>query len=121
MSLLSARVATGVAVLAGSIGVLAGTAGPAVAAGCTTSFDTYSPGEDRHDREQGAGKLELLQRKHAMKTTGRTNAATWAALVAQGPTPSLEHGDEGASVRRLRLTLRALGHVELTDGSFDDA
>lgn len=139
------RVATGAAALAVSVGMLAGTAGPASAATCTTSFDTYSTvqtgttgskalavecllHESGYATTQNstfssddAGKLKSLQRKHSMKATGRTNAATWAALVARGSKPSLQHGDEGASVRRLRLTLRALGHDELTDSSFYDA
>ena len=28
--------------------------------------------------------------QHALEATGRTNGATWSALVAQGPTPALQ-------------------------------
>lgn len=145
MRILLTRVATGMAALAVSAGLLVGTAGSAAAAGCTTSFDTYSTVKkgstgskaravecllhrDGYATTQNssfsssdASRLKQLQRKHAMKATGRTNAATWAALVAQGSSPTLKHGDKGASVRRLRLTLRALGHDELTGSSYYDA
>jgi cell wall-associated NlpC family hydrolase len=137
MRVLLTRVAVGAAAAAVSLGCLVGTAAPAAAAGCTTSFHTYStvkPGKkgskagavecllhqagyatsrNRSFSTSDAKKLASFQTRHALAATGRTNGATWAALIAQGSTPALEHGDKGASVRRLQLALRALGHDEL--------
>jgi cell wall-associated NlpC family hydrolase len=120
-----------------SLGCLVGTTGSASAAGCTTKFDTYATvkvgktgskagavecllhqagyatTQNRSFSSADAKLLKKFQTKHALKATGKTNGATWAALIAQGSTPALEHGDTGASVRRLQLTLRALGHDEL--------
>lgn len=137
MRALLTRVAVGTVGAAVSLGLLVGTAGPAAAAGCTTSFDTYSTvkvgktgskagavecllhqagyatTQNRSFSSSDSAKLELFQTKHALEATGKTNAATWAALIAQGSKPSLKHGDTGSSVRRLQLALRALGHDEL--------
>lgn len=137
MRVLFRRVASGVAAVALSTGLLAGTAGPASAAGCTTSFGTYSTvrvgktgAQARavecllHDAgyrtsrnasfsSGDAAKLKNFQSRHAISSTGRTSNATWAALIARGSTPTLERGDRGADVKRLQLSLRALGHHEL--------
>ncbi|GAB2567525.1 C40 family peptidase [Microlunatus antarcticus] len=137
MRSLLTRVAVGTAVAAVSLGALVGTAAPASAAGCTTKFDTYATvkvgktgskaravecllhqagyatSQNSSFSATDAKKLKAFQKKHAIKATGQTNGSTWAALIAQGSTPALEHGDTGASVRRLQLSLRALGHAEL--------
>jgi len=137
MRILLTRVAVGAATVAVSLGSLVATAAPAAAAGCTTSFHTYSTvkvgkkgskagavecllhqagfdtSRNRSFSASDAKKLTSFQSRHALPATGRTSGATWAALVAQGSTPSLEHGDKGSSVRRLQLALRALGHDEL--------
>ena len=137
MRVLLTRVALGTAVAAASLGALAGTAAPAAAAGCTTSFTTYSTvkagttgskagavecllhqagyatSQNRSFSTGDATELGAFQTEHTLKATRRTDAGTWAALVAQGSTPTLEHGDTGSSVRRLQLALRALGHSEL--------
>ena len=145
MRMYLSRVATGLVALAASAGFLLGTTGTAAAAGCTTSFDTYSTVAEGKTGDKAraveclldkagytttqnasfsasdADALKKLQGKHKMKKTGRTNAATWAALVSQGSKPALEKGDEGSSVKRLRLTLRALGHDDMTSSSTYDA
>ena len=137
MRVLLTRVAVGAAAAAVSLGLLVGTTAPASAAGCTTKFDTYSTVKkgktgskagavecllhqagystslNRSFSANDAKKLKKFQTAHDLKATGKTSAATWTALIAQGSTPSLEHGDTGASVRRLQLALRALGHPEL--------
>lgn len=137
MRVLLTRVAVGAAVAAVSLGALVGTAAPASAAGCTTKFTTYSTvkvgktgskagavecllhqagyatSQNRSFSAADSTKLKSFQTKHTLKATGKTSAATWTALVAQGSTPALEHGDTGSSVRRLQLALRALGHPEL--------
>lgn len=137
MRSLLTRVAVGAAAAAVSLGFVVGTAAPASAAGCTTSFDTYatvkvgkkgskagavecllhqagySTSRNRSFSSSDAKKLKRFQTKHALPATGKTSGATWAALIAQGSTPSLKHGDKGSSVRRLQLALRALGHDEL--------
>jgi cell wall-associated NlpC family hydrolase len=137
MRVLLTRVAAGAATAALSVGLLVGTTGPAAAAGCKTSYTTYSTvkvgrtgskagavecllhkagyatTQNRSFSSSDAKKLKAFQSKHALKATGKTNGATWAALIAQGSTPALEHGDTGSSVRRLQLALRALGHDEL--------
>ena len=137
MRVLLTRVASGAAVAAVSLACLLGTTAPAAAAGCTTKFDTYATvkvgktgskagavecllhqagyatTQNRSFSSADANLLKKFQTKHSLKSTGRTNGATWAALIAQGSTPDLEHGDTGASVRRLQLALRALGHDEL--------
>jgi cell wall-associated NlpC family hydrolase len=137
MRVLLTRVAVGTAVVATSVGCLLGTAAPASAAGCTTKFDTYSTvkvgrtgskagavecllhqagyatSQNRSFSSADATKLAAFQTEHTLKPTGKTNGATWAALIAQGSTPALVHGDTGSSVRRLQLALRALGHAEL--------
>jgi hypothetical protein len=137
MRVLLTRVAAGTAVTAVSLGALVGTAAPASAAGCATSFTTYSSvqvgttgskagavecllhqagyatSQDRSFSSADSKKLASFQTKHALGATGRTSGATWAALITQGSTPSLAHGDTGTSVRRLQLGLRALGHREL--------
>jgi cell wall-associated NlpC family hydrolase len=137
MRVLLTRVAVGAATAAVSLGLLVGTTGSASAAGCTTKFDTYSTvkvgktgskagavecllhqagystSQNRSFSANDAKKLKKFQTKHTLKATGKTNGATWAALIAQGSTPALEHGDTGTSVRRLQLALRALGHTEL--------
>ncbi|MGI3786377.1 MAG: NlpC/P60 family protein, partial [Janthinobacterium lividum] len=110
---------------------------PASAAGCTTKYTTYSTvkvgktgskagavecllhqagyatSQDRSFSAADSTQLKSFQTAHTLKATGRTSGATWAALIAQGSTPALEHGDTGSSVRRLQLALRALGHAEL--------
>jgi cell wall-associated NlpC family hydrolase len=137
MRVVLTRVAVGAATAAASLGLLLGTTAPASAAGCTTKFDTYSTvkvgktgskagavecllhqagyatSQNRSFSSADAEKLASFQTKHALKPTGTTSGATWAALIAQGSTPALEHGDTGSSVRRLQLALRALGHDEL--------
>jgi len=137
MRVLLTRVALGAAAAAVSLGFLVGTTAPASAAGCTTKFGTYSTvkagktgskagavecllhqagyatSQNRSFSTSDAKKLKAFQTKHGLAGTGRTSGPTWAALIAQGSTPALEHGDTGASVRRLQLALRALGHAEL--------
>lgn len=137
MRVLLTRVTTGAVAAAVSLGFLVGTASPAAAAGCTVKFDTYSTvkagktgGKARavecllheagyqtsRNSSFSAGdakKLKQFQGTHGLKATGKTNGATWAALVAQGSTPTLTPGERSASVRRLQLALRALGHAEL--------
>lgn len=137
MRVLLTRVAVGAATAAVSLGFLVGTTGPAAAAGCTTSYDTYSTVQvgkkgskagavecllrragypaslDRSFSAADAKKLGAFQGEHGLKATGRTNGATWSTLIAQGSTPALQHGDRGSDVRRLQLALRALGHDEL--------
>lgn len=137
MRVLLTRVTVGAAAAAVSLGFLVGTTVPASAAGCTIKFDTYATvkvgktgskagavecllhqagyatSQNRSFSSADAKKLKAFQTKHALKATGKTNAATWTALIAQGSTPALEHGDTGTSVRRLQLALRALGHDEL--------
>lgn len=137
MRVLLTRVMVGTAVAAASLGALIGTAAPASAAGCTTSFTRYSTvkagttgtkagsvecllhqagyrtSRNRSFSSSDAKKLKAFQTAHGLKATGRTNGATWAALIAQGPTPALERGDTASSVRRLQLALRALGHADL--------
>jgi cell wall-associated NlpC family hydrolase len=137
MRVLLTRVAVGTMAAAASLGVLVGTAAPAAAAGCTTKFDTYATvkvgktgskagavecllhragyatTQNRSFSAADAKLLEAFQTRHTLEVTGRTNGATWAALIAQGSTPSLEHGDRGTDVVRLQLALRALGHAEL--------
>lgn len=145
MRVLPMRVLASAAALAVSAGLLAGTAAPAAAAGCTTSFSSYSTvqrgstGSKARAVEcllhQGgyattqnssfssgdAARLKQLQARHAMKATGRTNAATWTALVSQGSKPSLKHGDRSASVRRLKMSLRALGYHKVSTNTYYDA
>ena len=137
MRVLLTRVAVGAAATAVSFGCLVGTAAPASAAGCTTSFGTYSTVKvgktgskagavecllhqagyattlNRSFSSSDATKLKAFQTKRSLPATGKTSGATWAALIAQGSTPSLKHGDRTSSVRRLQLALRALGHGEL--------
>ena len=137
MRVLLTRVAVGAVTAAISVGFAVGTAVPADAAGCRTSFGTYSTVKVGSTGSKAAAvecllhkagyatsrnasfsagdsaKLKQFQHKHTIKATGKTNAATWAALVAQGSRPALAHGDTGSSVRRLQLALRALGHKEL--------
>jgi cell wall-associated NlpC family hydrolase len=137
MRVLLTRVAVGAATAAVSLGFLVGTTGPAAAAGCKTSYDTYSTvkvgkkgskagsvecllreaghraSQNRSFSSADAKKLKAFQTERGLPATGRTSPATWSALIAQGSTPSLEHGDTGSSVRRLQLALRALGHAEL--------
>jgi cell wall-associated NlpC family hydrolase len=137
MRALLTRVAAGAAVAAVSFGGLLLTAAPASAAGCTTTFDTYSTvkvgttgskagavecllhqagyatSRNASFSSADSAKLALFQTAHVLTATGRTDASTWTALIAQGSTPALEHGDTGSSVRRLQLALRALGHDEL--------
>jgi cell wall-associated NlpC family hydrolase len=137
MRVLLTRVAVGAATAAVSVGFLLGTAAPASAAGCKISYTTYSKvkvgktgskagavecllhkagfdtTQNRSFSADDAKALKAFQTKHSLKATGKTNGATWAALIAQGSTPALEHGDTGSSVRRLQLALRALGHDEL--------
>ena len=140
------RIVTGLVTLAVGLGVLVGTTGPATAAaGCETSFDSYtrvqkgSTGDKAQAVEcllatagftttqdgafsgDDAKALAALQTSHRMKADGRTNAATWAALVSQGTRPALAEGDEGPDVQRLRLTLRALGNDAMTSSSTYDA
>lgn len=137
MRVLLTQVAVGAAAAAVSLGFLVGTTGSAAAAGCTTSFHTYSTvkagkkgskagavecllrqagypaSRNRSFSAADARKLASFQGDHGLASTGRTNGATWSALIAQGSTPALRHGDRDASVRRLQLALRALGHDEL--------
>ncbi len=137
MRVLLTRVTTGVAAAAVSVGFLAATTAPAAAAGCTTSFTTYasvkagtkgtqaravecllhqggfSTTQSSSFSSTDAKALKSFQGKHRLSATGRTSGATWAALIAQGGTPSLKAGSRGADVRRLQLSLRALGHDEL--------
>ena len=137
MRVLLTRVTVGAAVTAASLAAMAGTAAPAAAAGCTTSFTTYSTvkagttgskagavecllhqagfttSQNRSFSAADATQLAAFQTAHTLTATRKTDAGTWAALVAQGSTPALEHGDTGSSVRRLQLALRALGHSEL--------
>lgn len=131
------RLAAGTAVVAASFGTLAGTACPASAAGCTTAFTTYSTvkvgttgsragavecllhqagyatSRNRSFSASDSVKLEAFQTKHGLGATGRTDGSTWAALVAQGSTPSLKYADRSSDVRRLQLALRALGDKEV--------
>jgi len=130
------RLAGAALAVAVSAGVWAGSAVPAAAAGCTTTttYSTVKAGtkgskagavecllhqaglatsRNRSFSSADAAKLRTFQTAHALEATGRTNPATWAALIAQGPTPALERGDKGTDVRRLQLSLRALGHREL--------
>lgn len=137
MRVLLTRVAMAAVATAVSVGVTVGATAPASAAGCTTKFTTYSTvkvgktgskagavecllhragyatTQDRSFSASDAAELKAFQGKHHLKKTGRTNGATWAALIARGSTPDLSHGDRTGSVRRLQLSLRALGHTEL--------
>ena len=137
MRVLLTRVAVGAATAAVSLGLLVGTTAPAAAAGCTTKYDTYSTvkagkkgskagavecllrqagypaSHNRSFSAADAKKLSAFQGEHRLPATGRADAATWSALIAQGTSPALQHGDRGTEVRRLQLALRALGHPEL--------
>lgn len=137
MRVLLTRVAVGAATAAVSLGFLVGTTAPASAAGCTTKYTSYStvkagkkgskagavecllrqagyPASHNRSFSKGdAKKLSSFQGAHALTATGKTNGATWSALIAQGPTPALQPGNRGSDVRRLQLALRALGHSEL--------
>jgi cell wall-associated NlpC family hydrolase len=137
MGVLRRRVAAVTAALAVSVGAWSSAVLPASAAGCTTKFTTYSTvkagtkgakagavecllhqagyatSRNRSFSVKDAKKLKAFQKKHALKATGRTDRSTWTALVAQGTTPALRRGSRGADVRRLQLSLRALGHPEL--------
>ena len=139
MTVLRRRVAAVTAALAVSLGAWSSAVLPASAAGCTTKFTTYSSvkagtkgaragavecllhqagyatSRNRSFSAGDAKKLKAFQTKHALKATGRTDRSTWTALIAQGSTPALGRGDRGSSVRRLQLSLRALGHPELPD------
>ena len=91
--------------------------------GCTTKFTTYSTvkagktgskagavecllhqagyatSQNRSFSTADAKKLAAFQGEHGLTATGRTNGATWAALIAQGSTPTLRarrHGLERA-------------------------
>jgi cell wall-associated NlpC family hydrolase len=137
MRVLLTRVAVGAATAAVSLGFLVGTTAPAAAAGCTTKYTTYSTvkvgkkgskagavecllrqagypaSHNRSFSAADAKKLSSFQGDHGLGATGRTDAGTWSRLIAQGPTPALQHGNTGSDVRRLQLALRALGHSEL--------
>ena len=126
--------ATGVAMAAG---LMVGTAGPAAAAGCRTSFPSYaavkagSTGSaagavqclltragqkskvDRSFSAADAQRLKTFQSKHHLPATGSASGRTWAALISYGSRPTLRQGSRGADVQRLQLALRALGHREL--------
>lgn len=142
MRVLLTRVATGIAAVAVSAGFVAATTAPAEAAGCTTSFPTYTTvgsgatgtraravecllhqggfttTQDSSFSVADTKALKAFQTRHRLSATGRTSGATWAALIAQGRTPTLRPGSTGTDVRRLQLSLRALGHDELPGTTF---
>lgn len=53
--------------------------------------------------------VRSFQRRHDLRVTGKTDAATWTALFAQGSTPLLKVGSAGEPVLRLQRSLRAAG------------
>jgi len=61
-----------------------------------------------------ANQLKAFQKAVGLKRTGVVNKATWVALIAAGPRPTLRTGDRGASVVRLQRALRASGYKTLT-------
>jgi cell wall-associated NlpC family hydrolase len=137
MRKLTARVAAGAVGVAMTTGLLVGTAGPAAAAGCRTSFSSYSAVKagstgspagavqclltragyatkiDRSFSAADAKRLKAFQSRHRLPATGSASGRTWAALISTGSRPVLHQGSRGADVRRLQLALRALGHREL--------
>jgi len=60
----------------------------------------------RHDARSRAA-LERFQRSRGLRVTGRAGDATWTALLASGPRPTLKRGSEGPAVRRLQRALTA--------------
>lgn len=60
----------------------------------------------RHD-ERSRVALERFQRSRGLRVTGRAGDATWTALLAAGPRPTLKRGSEGPAVRRLQRALTA--------------
>ena len=137
MRKLTARVAAGAVGVAMTTGLLVGTAGPAEAAGCRTSFSSYSAVRagstgspagavqclltragyptkiDRSFSTADAKRLKTFQSSRHLPATGSAYGRTWAALISSGSRPVLHPGSRGADVRRLQLALRALGHREL--------
>jgi cell wall-associated NlpC family hydrolase len=61
-----------------------------------------------------ATQLKAFQKSVGLKPTGVVKRATWVALIAAGPRPTLRTGDRGASVVRLQRALRAAGYKTLT-------
>jgi cell wall-associated NlpC family hydrolase len=137
MRKLTARVAAGAVGVAMTTGLLVGTAGPAAAAACRTSFSSYSAVKagstgspaaavqcllnrsgyptkiDRSFSAADGKRLKTFQSSHHLPATGSASGRTWAALISAGSRPTLRQGSRGADVRRLQLALRALGHREL--------
>ncbi len=121
-----------------TMGLMTTTAGSAEAAsGCKISYSRY-PGVHAGSRGTGAksvqcllrragysarvdgsfstadaAKLKAFQYRHRLSGTGHTSGRTWAALISSGSRPTLHRGSRGSDVRRLQLSLRALGHREL--------
>lgn len=60
----------------------------------------------RHDARSRTA-LERFQRSRGLRVTGRAGDATWTALLASGPRPTLKRGSEGPAVRRLQRALTA--------------
>lgn len=72
--------------------------------GRTGHLRTASSG--RHDARSRTA-LARFQRSRGLRVTGRAGDATWTALLASGPRPTLKRGSEGPSVRRLQRALTA--------------
>jgi hypothetical protein len=53
--------------------------------------------------------VTAFQRRHDLRTTGKSDTATWTALFAQGSAPLLKVGSTGAAVLGLQRALRAAG------------
>jgi hypothetical protein len=51
--------------------------------------------------------VRTFQRSRDLRVTGRMDARTWTALLAQGPTPLVKRGSVGDSVRRVQRSLTA--------------
>jgi len=61
---------------------------------------------NRHDSRTRTA-LARFQRSRGLRATGGADDATWTALLAAGPRPTLKRGSEGPAVRRLQRALAA--------------
>ncbi|HEX4812037.1 MAG TPA: peptidoglycan-binding protein, partial [Nonomuraea sp.] len=73
---------------------------------------------DRHD-DRARAAVARLQRARGLHATGLADDATWTALLATGPRPTLKRGSQGPEVRRVQRALTAAmpGAVDV-DGHF---
>ncbi|PUA81789.1 glycoside hydrolase domain-containing protein [Nocardioides currus] len=77
---------------------------------------TRAPITGRYDARTTAA-VRKVQRRLDLRETGRTDRATWAALLTHGSQPLLKVGDTGAPVLRLQRALTAaLGRPTRIDG-----